>query len=62
MVIIDKYFISLLSRIILAPSLVYKRGVDSNEKKALRIYKAKLLRMLGCRKNLRQLAQEQANK
>ena len=44
------------------PSLVDQRGVDPNQKKALRIQKAKLLRILGCRKNLRQIAQAQVKK
>ena len=60
MVITEKYFISLWSRIFLAQLLVDGRGVDTNQKKALRIQKEKLLRMLGYRKKLRQIAQPQA--
>ena len=62
MVIIEKYFISLWSRIFVARSLVDRRGVDPNQKKALRIQKEKLIRMLGRRKNLRQIAQAHAKK
>ena len=62
MVIIDKYFISLCSRIFLSLNLVDRRGVDPNQKKALRIKKGKLLRMLAFKKNLHQIAQEQENK
>ena len=62
MVIIEKYFISLWSGIFLAPSLIDRRAVDPNEKKALRKQKEKVLRMLGCRKNLRQIAQAHAKK
>ena len=50
MVNTKKYFISHWSRIFLAPSLVDRRGEDTIEKKALRIQKVKLLRILGCRK------------
>ena len=41
MVITEKYFISLWSRIFLAPSLVDGRDVDPNQKKAMRIHKKK---------------------
>ena len=62
MVVTKKYFISLWSRIFQALSLVDRRGMDPNQKKALRKQKPKLLRMLGCRKNLCQIAQAHVKK
>ena len=57
-----KYFISLWSRIFLRQSLMDRKGVDPNQKKAQGKQKEKLLRMLGCRKNMCQIAQAHAKK